>query len=596
MDHPSAAMLALFCCTVALAAPRAGAQPILPPEAPRANQPANQPQSPDSPPPGPEADGEIPVFEPSPDDNFVLVKHDEAGELIPLDEPADVAAVWHVPMTDEEKEKVRHTIELRQEILDAGVMRRFARALAVVRARGEEPVTVLGSITNDELGLALAQLSGPMHEYNRRGTLLNDPDIRSWMSLDLQLKEFGRVYRGWQGSWIAREQQKLRDAQATGASIESSSLLPGILDHVRTMLEFEQQVRRSLFRQYRAGEPGFFDDVRSLDLSSEQRAEVDRIRSVDDVDDVTQFLRVALTLTTDQNRELIKKRNPETWQAMLLPPKLLAVPGTVQPDLPRIDGDGVEFSLVSYAAEGRLERLDEEPDLAALRALDLPQDTRRRVEEIVAQREAVFDTIVVDLAEEILWLCGAAPVEDMTTLDMLINQSQVLDPIRALGSLMRPYYSRGDLLHDSEIKEALTTEQHAEMSAIYDNFARAYLAQVDAQVAAGREAGLDIRESDIRQGAAIHVLRMQDFVRKARQRIAYLASVDDEDLPDHLSAGADLPARALAEIEPKLDELEESRGPRRVELFWDILTTLTPEQAMRVLEPRLAREQARVDG
>src|SRR5690606_16453360 len=269
----------------------------------------------------------------------------------------------------------------------SGVIRRFARALDAVRGRGEEPVTVLGSITNQELGVRLAQLQAPMHEFNRRGTLLNDPEIRELMTMD-QLKEFGRVYRGWQGHWIAQEQRKLHAAIEEGADIEPGSLMPGALDYVRKMLEFEQEMRKSLFRQYRAGEDGFFDSVRSLDLTSEQRAEIDRIESVDDVDDITRFLRIALTLTEDQNRDLIKLRNPDTWEQMLLPPKLIALPDSARPsELPRIEGDGIEFALVSYDEDGRLQRLETEPDLAALRALDLPQNTRRRVEEIVAERE-----------------------------------------------------------------------------------------------------------------------------------------------------------------------------------------------------------------
>src|SRR5690606_21359734 len=135
----------------------------------------------------------------------------------------------------------------------------------------------------------------------------------------------------WQGHWVAQEQRKLREAIDAGADVEANSLMPGALDYVRKMLQFEQQMRKSLFRQYRAGEEGFFDDVRSLDLTSEQRAEIDRIQSVDDVDDVTRFLRVALALTEDQNRALIKQRNPDTWEQMLLPPKLIALPDSARP-------------------------------------------------------------------------------------------------------------------------------------------------------------------------------------------------------------------------------------------------------------------------
>lgn len=597
MGRKSAALA--ICCTVGLLGPALAAQPVLP----GGGQPAAQP-NPNIPSQGQPPAGGVPVFEPGPHENYVLVHRDDAGKLIPLDQPADIAAVWHVPMTDEEKEKVRQTIELREQILDASIIRRFPRALDVIRARGEEPITVAGSLANQQLGAALGELAGRMREYSRRGTLLNDPDLRAWMSLEPQLTEFGRVYRGWQGAWVAQAQQELRDAQAAGAPIEDTALMPAAIDHVRKLLELEQQVYHSLFRQYRAGEPDFFDDLRSLDLSSEQQAEIDRIQAVDDVDDLGRFLRIAATLTDDQNRELIKKRNPDTWESMLLPPKLATVPESVQPELPQIEGDGVEFALVSYDAQGRLQRLEEEPDLAALRALDLPQETRRHVEEIVAEREATFDTIVVGLAEELHWISITAPIEEMSELEMLINAEQVLDPIRAVGALMGGYYSRGDLLHDADIKEALTPEQHAEMTAIYDNFARAYLAQVHAQVEAGRKAGLEVREADIRETAAIHLLRMKDFVRKARQRLARLARAGDEDFPDAVRSAA-LPSATLDRIEPKLNELaelaeaeeaDEADDERRTELFWDILTTLTPEQATRVLEPRLAAEQAPADG
>src|SRR5690606_56838 len=120
----------------------AGAQPVLPPERPPANQPANNPNQPAGAPNqpagqlAPQSPEDVPVFQPGADDSFVLVQRDGAGELIPLAEPADVAAVWHVPMTGEETEKVRQIVQERREIFDAAVIRRFDRALDIVRARG----------------------------------------------------------------------------------------------------------------------------------------------------------------------------------------------------------------------------------------------------------------------------------------------------------------------------------------------------------------------------------------------------------------------------------------------------------------------------
>lgn len=562
-------------------------QPILPPDPAPGNQPgpANQPDRP-APQPGqqqpPSAD-EIPVFQPEPTDSFVLVERDAEGKLLPLTEPLGDAAGRRVPLSEEDAQKVLDVIALRREMLDASVIRRFGEALDLVRAGGLEPRTVWESVNDVALGQQIGRFRAPMVSYTRRGTLLNDPDIRSWMTLD-DLKEFGRIYRGWQASWIAQEQAELRRLSDEGAELDPTLLMPGTLDSVREALEFETEVRRALFRQYRAGEEGFFDDVRALELTPEQASEIDRIQSVDDVDDLTQFLRVATALTDAQNRALITRRNPERWEEMLLPPALTEAPEGLQFEYPQVEASGPDSILVRYDPDGRLARLETDSDLAALRALDLPEATRAEVERIVAEREAIFDEIIIDLAGQVHWVCATGDVEAMSPVDILINDDQIGAPIRGLGALMRNYYMRGDLLHDGAIREALSEAQHATLQRVHTAYTDAWLAQCRAQVAAGKAAGLEFNEAAIKDGNLIQILRMKDFMRKARQRIADEARATEDDLPQTLRA--ELPEEAVAPLEPQLARFDEAAGPERIELFWDMMIALTPEQAVRVIEAR----------
>ncbi|MFG0285958.1 MAG: hypothetical protein ACF8R7_16195, partial [Phycisphaerales bacterium JB039] len=505
------------------------------------------------------------------------------GNLIPLEEPVADAAVWHVPMTEEEAEKVRQTIALRRDLFDGLVIRRFAEALDMLRAGGLAPYSVWEAVNDTEFGRRIADFRGPMYAYNRRGNLLNDPDLREWMTLD-QLKEFGRVYRGWQGVWIAREQRELRKLQEAGEGVEDSQLMPGYLDNIRKTIEFLEEVKRSLYRSYGAGDEGFLADVRGLDLTPEQTAEIDRIAAAGDTGELTRFLQIAFALTDAQNRELIKLRNPERWEAMLLPPPLDTVPETVTFQRPKINATGPDYALVAYEEDGRLKRLPTELDLAALRAVQLPEDKRAQAEQIVAEREAIFDDLIMNFVEQIRWICATGDLESMSTLQFLMNEDQLIQPIRHMGMLMMGYYGRGNLLHDTQLKELLSTSEHEAMRGIYEAYSSAWVAQCKAEVEAGQAAGLEFDENNAKEGNLVHLLRMRDFMRKARQRIAQQVGATEDDLVE--TVRQTLPADVAGSLEPLLERFAGAGPEERIELFWTMLLRLTPEQALGLVEAR----------
>ena len=558
----------------AFACALAAGQPILPPPEEPPARPAQRPQAQQ---PG---TGE---FQPNPGDSFVLVKYDDEGNLIGLGQPAADAAVWHVPMTEQEVEKVRQTIADRMALFDASIIRRFGAALEMLRTGGLADYTVWEAVNDAELGRRIADFRGPMYTWNRRGDLLNDRELRDWMT-EAQLREFGRVYRGWQGTWIAREQAQLRQLQQAGEPVDDTQLAPSYLDNIRRTLEFLDEVKRSLFRSYRAGDEGFMADVRSLALPAEQAAEIDRIEATEDIDELQRFLQVAFALDDGQNRELIKLRNPERWEAMLLPPPLDIVPESVTYELPQIAATGPDDALIAYEEDGSLKRLPTDLDLAALRALDLPQSTRDAVERVVAEREAAFDELIVNFFDYVRWICATGDVESMSTLQFLMNEDQLIQPIRNMGMLMMGYYGRGNLLHDQAIKDLLSDEQQAALKRRYDAYTAAWVAQCKAQVEAGRAAGLEFDERNANDGNLVHVLRMKDFVRKARQRIAMAAGATEDDLPETVREA--LPPDVSAPLEPLLKRFAGAGPDERIELFWTMLLRLTPEQAMRVVEAR----------
>ena len=221
--------------------------------------------------------------------------------------------------------------------------------------------------------------------------------------------------------------------------------------------------------------------------------------------------------------------------------------------------------------------------MAALRAVEMPQQTRDRLEQILVERDASFDTPILDLAGQIRWLCATGDLEAMTALEFLINEDEIINPIRALGMLMMSYYGRGDLVHDQAIRDELTEAEHAELKQIYDGYAQAWIAQCRVQVEAGAAAGLEFSEHNARDGNLHHILRMKDFVRKARASIARQLGATEPDLPERLKS-ADIPSDAFAQIEPQLESFAAADADQRIELFWNVLLTLTHEQAMRVIE------------
>jgi len=94
-------------------------------------------------------------------------------------------------------------------------------------------------------------------------------------------------------------------------------------------------------------------------------------------------------------------------------------------------------TLVRYAYDGSLVRLDERPEIAALDLLELDEPARRRVRAVLVERAAVLDGVVADNLKLIAELNTATQGRGtMRRLDLLGELLRALEPVRERGPLL----------------------------------------------------------------------------------------------------------------------------------------------------------------
>lgn len=150
---------------------------------------------------------------------------------------------------------------------------------------------------------------------------------------------------------------------------------------------------------------------------------------------------------------------------------LLASLAAAQPDEPLLGGPAVEdrpaerTTLVRWAYDGRLQRLDTTPETAAADLLELTPTQREAVDQILAQRMAAFDKAVIE------------------SLDLVVRfqSAQALKDYRAMSSLIAQFVARlGALAKDgpvaAQITAALPPQRARQFTELVAQYHRATLA------------------------------------------------------------------------------------------------------------------------
>lgn len=112
----------------------------------------------------------------------------------------------------------------------------------------------------------------------------------------------------------------------------------------------------------------------------------------------------------------------------LLVLSLLTTLAVAQPDEPVLSGPVIQdrhadhATLVRWAYDGRLERLDTTPEQAAVDLLELDPTRRETVDTILARRMAAFDKAVIESLDLVIRFQSAQALKDYPAMASLIGQ------------------------------------------------------------------------------------------------------------------------------------------------------------------------------
>lgn len=235
---------------------------------------------------------------------------------------------------------------------------------------------------------------------------------------------------------------------------------------------------------------------------------------------------------------------------------------------PHLDPVEVTPSLVNYGYDGRLKRLETTPEEAAAELLDLSEETRSAIEQVLAERAAVLDSIVVNHLPELIEIFTSFQGGDAATgIRKYLRFSRELRPLNARGSLQ------------AEIAGVLPESLRAGFSAIVEEYRAALVDDIRAEAEAKGEK-LGRRQAALQVGlSAIG----EEIGRSVERQIGNGALVLQR-LYEHVDATAEQQAAIGARVQEFLGDTK--GAPTRmqtVRLFFDILRALTPEQRKHLL-------------
>jgi hypothetical protein len=232
-------------------------------------------------------------------------------------------------------------------------------------------------------------------------------------------------------------------------------------------------------------------------------------------------------------------------------------------------------TLVRRGFDGALERIDEEPDVAALRLAGLTAEQQAALEERVAARHGEFDALLRDLYATRPEDLGALPMlrESLGSRERRAEAAGVITRIRGH---FEPILSRGSLI--DELQSVLTPVQQAEAKRLVEEYLDA-LASAHRQPTPGSAGPPEVAET---AGS-----EMDGADRGGRSEL------ESGRRPALMERSADIRAMRAARLELLGQQLKASirRQVQRGELRFESFATdldLTPgqqDQAKAILQP-----------
>lgn len=234
-----------------------------------------------------------------------------------------------------------------------------------------------------------------------------------------------------------------------------------------------------------------------------------------------------------------------------------------------------QASLVQRGFDGELVRLEERPEVAALRLLELDEPTRAAVDAIVLERSVRASELASEHARLVLGIRSTLASQDRRAIAQLMREVR-----SAFEPLMEPRFR--DVL-----AEALPAEPRGEFVRMVDGYVEA-LAAEPMEGAGGmmerRERGMGGERS--RRFAGMETIRVELQLTMTEVLLAYRATIEEaQAMGDAFYEAIDATPEQRAKIQslfmarsPLSGDKENATGESRRALIAEVYALLTPEQ------------------
>jgi hypothetical protein len=189
---------------------------------------------------------------------------------------------------------------------------------------------------------------------------------------------------------------------------------------------------------------------------------------------------------------------------------------------PKIESQKERDSLVERDFMGKVRRLDESPEEAALKRVSLDADAKKGVDAILQARSAIVDGMVRENLELIINLRNAKESGDKGELVRLLGEvKEKLQPLAARGTLLQ------------ELKDAMPSVEYARVETMTKEYRQAIVDELREEAgpdgAKGgrvRDGALAGRESLLELGQQIRASYERQFVSRFARFEQVLAKLD----------------------------------------------------------------------
>lgn len=249
---------------------------------------------------------------------------------------------------------------------------------------------------------------------------------------------------------------------------------------------------------------------------------------------------------------------------------------------PTVDAKGERATLVRRSFTGELERLERHPAEAALDLIDVPEDARPAIDQILAERRRVLDELVVDRLDLLVKLANGGTQDDR-------RQS-----MRALRDAMAPLVRKGEL--GERIRQLLPQDLAAEHQRLEREYVRAAVEErlrtlrqeSDAMGSGRQDRGLRMRAYAIER-----LVGLGAEVKGAYERTLVQQGERLDRIIDQLNLTPEQEGNVRRIIQRSNENTLLGENPRkptereRLAVFLEVAAELTPEQRRQLV--RIAR-------